>query len=484
MDKTYVGSNASGIETSPKFAPYSKVILLVDEENAYIAGDDSGRTLEAELPWATQEIADNVLASIKGFSYQPLTGTEALIDPAAELGDGITLGGVYSTLASSSTIFDALFTSDVSAPHDEEIDHEYPYVAPSKRDLNRKIAQTRSLITKTASEIRLEVSDLDSKYTALSVTLDGVTVTDDTGTTKIKGSSIETESLYVDAANIAGTLQANQIVLTGSISWDDLDSGIQGELNETYWMAYYAQSDVEDITYTYNGKTYIDESRIMAGSVIAGSLMGGSVSLLDASESVSGVMTISNAATAAYAVDIESYAGLRLIANSGMYLNSGYGTFIQMVGAENILLANGNVYPSPNNAYSCGTASFHWSDVYAANATIQTSDREKKTDIVYGLENYDLLFDALRPVSFLFKDGTSGRRHLGMIAQDVETSLTELGYTTLDFAGFIKSPRRLEDGTVVEGEYEYALRYGELIPLCVEQIQRLKKRVAELEGKV
>lgn len=144
MDKTYVGDNASAVETSPKFEPYSKVILWVDEETAYAAGDDSGRTLEAELPWATQQLANNVLASIKGFSYQPVTGTETLLDPAAELGDGITIGGVYSPLASASTIFDPLFTSDVSAPHDEEIDHEYPYVAPEKRELNRKVTLNHS----------------------------------------------------------------------------------------------------------------------------------------------------------------------------------------------------------------------------------------------------------------------------------------------------------------------------------------------------
>ena len=144
MDKTYVGQNASAVESSPKFYPYSKVILWVDEETAYVAGDDSGRTLEANLPWATQQLANSVLTSIKGFSYQPITGTEALLDPAAELGDGITLGGEYSALASSNIIFDALFTADVSAPHDEELDHEYRYVSPERRELSRKVSLNRA----------------------------------------------------------------------------------------------------------------------------------------------------------------------------------------------------------------------------------------------------------------------------------------------------------------------------------------------------
>ena len=144
LGKTYIGNNAAGLAVSPKFAPYSKVILWADEETAFAAGDDSGRTLEAELPWATQQLANNVLASISGHSYQPLTGSDALIDPAAELGDGLTIGGIYGSLASMDTIFDCLFTSNVSAPHDEEVDHEYPYVPPERRELNRKVALNRS----------------------------------------------------------------------------------------------------------------------------------------------------------------------------------------------------------------------------------------------------------------------------------------------------------------------------------------------------
>lgn len=144
MDKTFVGSKTAGLDVYPRFEPYSKVILWVDEETAYIAGDDSGRTLEAALPWGTQQIANDILGSITGFSYQPLNGTDALIDPAAELGDGITIGGVYGPIASFNTVFGDLFTSDVSAPNEEEVDHEYPYVDPETRELRRKVTLGRS----------------------------------------------------------------------------------------------------------------------------------------------------------------------------------------------------------------------------------------------------------------------------------------------------------------------------------------------------
>lgn len=81
-------------------------------------------------------------------------------------------------------------------------------------------------------------------------------------------------------------------------------------------------------------------------------------------------------------------------------------------------------------------------------------------------------------MSFLFVDGESGRRHLGLGAQDVERAMEDCGVSDMEFAGFIKSPREGVD------EFDYALRYGEFIPLCIDQIQRLKGRVEELERNV
>ena len=138
-DKNYLGYNVERLETAPAFLPYSKVIAWYDDENAFVAGDDSGRVLTVDLPFATQAIVDKMLERIKGYSYQPWTGSEAILDPAAELGDGVTVNGVYSVLASAETSFDALMVSDAAAPADEEVDHEYPHVPAVDRALRRKV---------------------------------------------------------------------------------------------------------------------------------------------------------------------------------------------------------------------------------------------------------------------------------------------------------------------------------------------------------
>lgn len=210
-DSVFIGPRAASLETSPQFDPITKVILLVDDKNYYEAGTDGGRTLEVSCPYATQAMANGLLSALSGYQYQPVQATDAVMDPAAELGDAITVGGVYSVLASADTTFDALMTADVGAPGQEEIESEYPYQRKQTSSIQRQIAKNASLIAKTAEEISLEIQSISGEVTSLKLTLDGVTITDSSGTTLINGSKIETSELYVDAANITGQLTASQI---------------------------------------------------------------------------------------------------------------------------------------------------------------------------------------------------------------------------------------------------------------------------------
>ena len=473
-DEIFLGNQLSDLDFGKPSLPVSKVILNVDSETYYQAGDDTGSTIEADCPWATQEMADNVYAKMKGFVYKPFNGYDALLDPSAEVGDGITVGGERSILAMLGRNLDRQAAATVGAPGTDEIEDEYPYKSKERKRTDRALAKAYAKISKTADEIRLEVAGLSDQYTALAVTLDGVTITDSTGTTRVKGNSIETDTLYVNAANIKGSLKIGQLP-------DDV--AVQDDIPE-YISDLYDDSDFVNET----GVVEIIDGVVTADyvnalGVSAQYLQGKYVYLMDSREDIAGRITVGIASTADYAIDIASYSGLRLLADAGMYFESGYGTFI-MLGDEDINLGRGDVRPSPAGYYSCGTASWYWSDVYSENAPIEVSDRSKKTGIVYGLDGYDRLFDGLKPGSFLFKGGSSGRRHFGLIAQDVEETLTELGYTTLDVAAFIKSPRKDNDGNVLAGQYEYALRYGEFISLLIDQVQKLKRRVAELEAKV
>lgn len=228
------------------------------------------------------------------------------------------------------------------------------------------------------------------------------------------------------------------------------------------------------------GTTVIDGSCIKTGTIDANrvkvsSLYGQYVALNNAYGMTMGQFSITGASTAYAAVDLTSFGALRLTANAGAaYVEAAaYDTWVQVY---DMIYTHGPLVS--NNVSSLGAASYPWSDVYANNAMIQTSDLTVKRDLEYGLSRYDGLFDALRPMSFLFTNGESGRRHLGLGAQDVERAMAESGVSAMEFAGFIKSPK--ED----KGGFDYALRYGELIPLCIDQIQRLKGRVEQLERRI
>lgn len=114
---------------------------------------------------------------------------------------------------------------------------------------------------------------------------------------------------------------------------------------------------------------------------------------------------------------------------------------------------------------------------YNDSGTAITSDVNKKNMIQNIDTRYSLLFDQLRPVTFKYNNGTSDRLHTGFIAQEVKDSTIAAGLTTQEFAGYCEWTD--EGGTETCG-----LRYSEFIALCVDQIQGLKKRVAELEAKL
>lgn len=150
-----------------------------------------------------------------------------------------------------------------------------------------------------------------------------------------------------------------------------------------------------------------------------------------------------------------------------------------------------------NGTVSLGTANARWKELYISASNINTSDRNYKKEINLLNEKYEQFFMKLVPVSFLFKDGDSGRTHIGFISQDVENAMFECGLTDLDFAGFCKDVKQEkyldengnesykdvidENGNPV---YIYSLRYEEFIPLNTYMLQKCVNKINDLENKI
>ena len=126
----------------------------------YTAGDDTGLELAATCIYATEEMAKTLLSMAKGSQYQMYEAQAANLDPAAELGDGIEVGGITSVIAQINDNGDGY--PDVSASGEQEVEDEYPG-ASRQGPIQRELARARSLISKTNDRISLEIYGEDGK---------------------------------------------------------------------------------------------------------------------------------------------------------------------------------------------------------------------------------------------------------------------------------------------------------------------------------
>ena len=157
-DVTTLSQRLSNLDVSPQFDSYSKVIIHVSDDAVIEVGNDDGRTLELDNPFGTQAMAQTILDSLRGFQYQPYEATGALLDPAAEIGDAANMRGNYGGIYTRSRTFGRLMKADISAPHDEEINHEYKYESPQKRQFKRQIDDVKASLIIDNDRIDASVS--------------------------------------------------------------------------------------------------------------------------------------------------------------------------------------------------------------------------------------------------------------------------------------------------------------------------------------
>ena len=157
FEKIAIGKQAQNVEVSPTLGSYSGVEIIVDEDTSIFSGDRTGRVLSFENEWGTQEQADAILSSLQGFQYQPYTADGALVNPAAEIGDGITVNGVYSGIYKMSRNYGSLMAANIEAPQSEAIDHEYPFETKQNRTYRREIANAQAQIRINQNSIESEV---------------------------------------------------------------------------------------------------------------------------------------------------------------------------------------------------------------------------------------------------------------------------------------------------------------------------------------
>lgn len=214
-DTLNIGLSAASFDGGDPLEPISRVTVWYDDEHAFTAGDDTGRTMELDCPWATQAMADNLLASLKGYVYKPFSAGDALLDPAAELGDGVSIAGTYSVLAQIKRTHDLLDAADIGAPGEAELDHEYPYLSPQDREMARKVTLGQSYYGTTITRrngLEIVKTGADgSKKSRVVLNSDTLAFYNDDGQA----------ALYFDAATGRYMFRGDINMQGGSIFWGD-----------------------------------------------------------------------------------------------------------------------------------------------------------------------------------------------------------------------------------------------------------------------
>lgn len=177
---------------------------------------------------------------------------------------------------------------------------------------------------------------------------------------------------------------------------------------------------------------------------------------------------------------------------SGTYdlkLSSGYnGSPNRTVG-----IGGSSLHPGGDNLMTLGTGNIRWNQVYAVNGAISTSDRNLKKEISYmGRESQykdTYMSDkqlvkfimGLLPCIFKRKDGESGRPHHGIISQDFEKLLKDVGLH--DHAAFIKSPKMIEIEEEIEKEVPKEILQNGTVKIVTEKIKEKIVRQEVVPGK-
>ena len=220
-------------------------------------------------------------------------------------------------------------------------------------------------------------------------------------------------------------------------------------------------------------------------------------------------------------------AGSNLLNGEGNLDIQAEGSYIYLRPANDAFryrFGSSSFVPSGDGTATLGSGNNKWKQLYASTTTISTSDRNKKDNIAPLSDIHKKLFMKLLPVSFTFKDGESGRTHIGFISQDVEIAMEELGMTSLDFAGFCKDVkiktiiekipckdregniRKDEEGNILyydneveipdldengNEQYLYSLRYEEFIAIntyvlqdTIKELETVKNKLNDIETRL
>ncbi len=228
----------------------TRVTAVVDEHTSYSAGiatATSGYELTIpSSPYATQANVNWLRSNLRARVYQPFEAGGVILDPAAELGDTVNIENVFTGVFCLTWNFDPLFTADIRAPEDEEIDHEYPYTDSTERRYERRLNNFESQLSIQAQEISAKVSETGGDASSFGWSLTST------------GFSLASGSREVLRVNSSGAYLYGEIVATsGTIGGCTIENG----------TLHIANANIDNINAAKITAGYLNVARLEAKSI-------------------------------------------------------------------------------------------------------------------------------------------------------------------------------------------------------------------------
>ncbi|MCI9081439.1 MAG: tail fiber domain-containing protein [Lachnospiraceae bacterium] len=119
----------------------------------------------------------------------------------------------------------------------------------------------------------------------------------------------------------------------------------------------------------------------------------------------------------------------------------------------------------------------------ASAGSVTTSDERLKNSFK-PLDEFDKVYMDIDPCAFRYNNGTSGRYHFGVKAQNVKDSFEKHGYSTSDFGGFVQMSDDPQNEDYSGINDPMGIIYTEFTMWNTHMVQKLYKKVEELEKKI
>jgi len=169
-------------------------------------------------------------------------------------------------------------------------------------------------------------------------------------------------------------------------------------------------------------------------------------------------------------------------------LNININNTVGVSGSTRLYFGSNAIKPGVDNSWATGTSDYRWTNVYAVNGTIKTSDENEKDILDSGITpDYENWYLNLKPILYKWKqfdweEREHDRIHCGLGAQ---TTLAVAKENNLDEMSIAAICRDDLEEALPDGRTErYGIRYEELVSMNIHMIQKLYKENQELKQRI